>query len=138
MLLASRLLQLSEHSLKEVTGKLPLNLSANMANVAAKYLLLITLTGMFSILGVLCQTEPSASQVQSAFVAAKLVPDILDLSDIDNLEFLSVSFDSGVSANLGNSLRPEQIKNPQQVKWNADNSSYYMLLMIGKFEYLRT
>jgi hypothetical protein len=38
-----------------------------------------------------------------------------------------------LSANLGNELTPRQVKDIPTVQWNADDASYYLLVMTGLF-----
>jgi hypothetical protein len=38
-----------------------------------------------------------------------------------------------LSVNLGNELTPRQVKDIPTVRWNADDESYYLLVMTGLF-----
>lgn len=43
---------------------------------------------------------------------------------------LKVSYQSGVSANLGNELKPTQVKDKPTLTWEADENAYYTLIFV--------
>lgn len=51
------------------------------------------------------------------------------IKEIQNI-LLKVSYESGVSANLGNILTPTQVKDKPTVSWEAENGAYYTLLLV--------
>lgn len=57
----------------------------------------------------------------------KVIPDVIRTSPN---EILSVLYDGMNEVNLGNVLTPTQVKDMPQIKWNADENSYYTLLMV--------
>ncbi|XP_026476165.1 protein D3-like [Ctenocephalides felis] len=56
----------------------------------------------------------------------EIVPDVLDALPEKALQ---VSYDSGVSADLGNILTPTSVKNKPTVSWDADPKELYLLCM---------
>lgn len=41
-----------------------------------------------------------------------------------------MTYSGGVTANLGNEIAPIQVKDPPQVKWEAEKGAYYTLVMV--------
>lgn len=56
----------------------------------------------------------------------QVVPDVIPVAPV---EVAKVSFNSGVSANLGNELKPRQVKDVPKVEWNADAKALYTLCL---------
>lgn len=63
------------------------------------------------------------------FKSDGIIPDIFD--DVDNLQEVQVSSPSGVQVN-GSELTPTNVKDQPSVQWNAEEGSFYTLLMTGK------
>lgn len=62
------------------------------------------------------------------FVAEGIVSDVIDEAPGKVLE---VSYLSGVAAN-GSELTPTQVKDQPKVEWEAEEGTFYTLLMTGK------
>ncbi|KAK9693357.1 Phosphatidylethanolamine-binding protein [Popillia japonica] len=56
----------------------------------------------------------------------KIVPDVIDKVPVN---ILGVTYSNNVQVNGGNELTPTKVKNMPSVKWNADEGSYYVLVM---------
>lgn len=65
-------------------------------------------------------------QVREQFEKESVVPDILDVYPVS---VLNVSYPSGVRADLGNVVTPTQVKDQPTVQWEANEESFYTLLM---------
>lgn len=52
----------------------------------------------------------------------QVVPDVIPVAPA---KVATITYPSGVSANLGNELTPTQVKDIPNVQWNADKSSFY-------------
>lgn len=63
--------------------------------------------------------------VQSAMEEHGVVPDVIDTAPADEAE---VTY-GHLSVNFGNELTPRQAKDIPTVRWNADDESYYLLVM---------
>jgi phosphatidylethanolamine-binding protein len=59
-----------------------------------------------------------------------IIPDIFD--EVENLEEVKVSYSSGVKVNSGSELTPTNVKDEPLIEWNAEDNSFYTLLMTGK------
>jgi phosphatidylethanolamine-binding protein len=57
-----------------------------------------------------------------------IIPDIFE--EVNKLEELKVSYPSGVEVN-GSELTPTNVKDEPNVEWNAEDGSFYTLLMTG-------
>lgn len=67
-----------------------------------------------------------ASKVASKLQKHKIVPDVIDKAPN---EIIRVTFPCGVSAELGNILKPVQVKDEPNVRWKVCSHSLYTLCM---------
>ncbi len=75
-----------------------------------------------------------AANINDRFREEEIIPDIIDNVSLE-LQPLNVTYpSSGVSVNLGNSLRPSQVRIEPEVRWEAEVGAFYTLLMTGKLE----
>lgn len=58
-----------------------------------------------------------------------IIPDIFD--EVDKIDELKVSYPSNVEVN-GSELTPTNVKDEPLVEWNAEDGSFYTLLMTGE------
>ncbi|KAI8130948.1 Phosphatidylethanolamine-binding protein like protein F40A3.3 [Lucilia cuprina] len=65
------------------------------------------------------------SEIIKAMKRHEVIPDLLNEGP---QEILKVTFDSGVTANMGEELTPTQVQNPPLVEWSAEKDSFYTLL----------
>lgn len=56
----------------------------------------------------------------------QIVPDVIPVAPAEEAK---VSYDSGVTVNAGNELKPRQVKDVPKVEWKADPASFYTLCM---------
>ncbi|KAL1460502.1 hypothetical protein WDU94_012479, partial [Cyamophila willieti] len=71
--------------------------------------------------------DKSDSIVTESMEANQVVPEVISKAPQDTLQ---VSYNDGhLKAELGNELKPDDLKAAPQVSWNADASSYYTLVM---------
>ncbi|KAL7642798.1 UNVERIFIED_CONTAM: hypothetical protein RMT77_006086 [Armadillidium vulgare] len=56
----------------------------------------------------------------------QVVPDVIDSAPSKRVD---VSFSNGAKVELGNELTPTQVQNVPQVSWEAEEGSYYTLIM---------
>lgn len=74
----------------------------------------------------------STADITDKFRAEEIIPDIIDDLTFE-LQPLNVTYPtSGVGVNLGNILRPSQVRIAPTVTWEADVGAFYTLLMTGK------
>lgn len=64
------------------------------------------------------------------FTEDEIFPYILDL--VEDLQEAKVSYPSGAKAS-GGELTPTQVKDQPEVEWEAEDGSYYTLLLTGEF-----
>uniref|UniRef100_A0A915CT60 Phosphatidylethanolamine-binding protein n=1 Tax=Ditylenchus dipsaci TaxID=166011 RepID=A0A915CT60_9BILA len=67
----------------------------------------------------------STMSTSAAFSKEGVVPDVISKAPEKQV---SVEFDSGVKAELGNTLTPTQVKNQPKVSWEAQDGSLYTLI----------
>ena len=67
-----------------------------------------------------------ASEVSESFAKNGVVPDVIVTSP-ENL--VKVSYPSGISVNLGNTVTPTEVKDVPTVEFEAEQDSYYALIM---------
>ncbi|PIC23252.1 hypothetical protein B9Z55_017017 [Caenorhabditis nigoni] len=67
-----------------------------------------------------------ATMAAEAFTKHEVIPDVLAANPPAKL--VSVKFNSGVEANLGNVLTPTQVKDVPEVKWDAEPGALYTLI----------
>ncbi len=78
------------------------------------------------------QFEGVAGLVNDKFRDEEIVPDILDDFTVE-LQKLNISYHaSGVGVDLGNALKPSEVRNEPEVMWESQPDSFYTLLMTGK------
>ncbi|XP_023302379.2 protein D3-like [Lucilia cuprina] len=65
------------------------------------------------------------SEIIKAMKRHEVIPDLLNEGP---QEILKVTFDSGVTANMGEELTPTQVQNAPLVEWSAEKDSFYTLL----------
>lgn len=76
----------------------------------------------------------SAADITDKFREEEIIPDIIDDFTFE-LQPLNVTYPtSGVSVNLGNILKPSEVRTAPEVKWEADAGAFYTLLMTGKLK----
>lgn len=74
----------------------------------------------------------TAADINDKFREEEIIPDIFDDINVE-LQQLNITYpNSGVSVNLGNALRPSQVRIAPEVRWEAESDAYYTLLMTGK------
>lgn len=66
------------------------------------------------------------SSPSSAFTEHGVVPDVIEVGPPAVLE---ATWDGKVSANLGNELKPDQVKHQPTINWQADEKQYYTVIM---------
>jgi len=64
--------------------------------------------------------------ITDKFKEFEVVPDILNVAPTNLLE---ITYPSGVTVDLGNELTPTQVKDKPKLKWEADDDSYYTLIL---------
>ncbi|CTQ86804.1 Phosphatidylethanolamine-binding protein [Caenorhabditis elegans] len=67
-----------------------------------------------------------ATMAAEAFTKHEVIPDVLASNPPSKV--VSVKFNSGVEANLGNVLTPTQVKDTPEVKWDAEPGALYTLI----------
>lgn len=67
-----------------------------------------------------------SSQLIKAMDTHQVVPDVIAVAPA---ETAAVSYDAGVSVEMGNELKPRQVKNMPKVMWNGDAAAFYTLCM---------
>ncbi|CDW60800.1 OV 16 antigen [Trichuris trichiura] len=67
-----------------------------------------------------------SSNVPGKFAEHGVVPDVVAKAPE---QLCSAKFSSGVSAELGNVLKPTQVKDPPEVHWESDSSSLHTLIV---------
>ncbi|CAI5451097.1 unnamed protein product [Caenorhabditis angaria] len=72
-------------------------------------------------------TRGLASMASEAFTKHQVIPDVLPSGAPSKT--LSVKYNSGVEASLGNVLTPTQVKDQPEVKWDAEDGALYTLIM---------
>ncbi|KAG4070051.1 hypothetical protein HA402_013711 [Bradysia odoriphaga] len=74
----------------------------------------------------------TAADINDRFREEEIIPDIIDDIALE-LQPINVTYpSSGVSVNLGNELRPSQVRIQPEVTWEAEIGAFYTLLMSGK------
>lgn len=74
-----------------------------------------------------------SAEINDKFHEEEIFPDILDDVTVD-LRELNISYlSSGVNVSLGNELRPSQVTIQPDIQWEANETTYYTLLMTGTF-----
>lgn len=64
---------------------------------------------------------------ESKWRASSIVPDVIST---DPSETASVTYENNIIVDGGNELKPRDVKNIPQIKWNADEDKYYTLAMV--------
>jgi hypothetical protein len=82
-----------------------------------------------------CEIEAQSDEIKKKFTDEKIVPDILD-SLPDVMLGLNISYKTGVKVELGNVLKPSQVREDPDVKWVARIGATYTLLMTGSIDFL--
>ncbi|XP_013193283.2 protein D3 [Amyelois transitella] len=72
------------------------------------------------------------TEVSKAFVASKIVPDVIPSAPSI---LVKLSYPSGAVASLGNELTPTQVKDQPSVTYDADPNSYYTLVFTDPDNY---
>lgn len=83
-----------------------------------------------AILSFAINIEARSNRVKRKFIEAKILPDVLDFLP-DNMEFVKISYPSGVKVNLGNFLTPTQVRDQPIVQWKARKDAMFTFLMIA-------
>lgn len=92
--------------------------------------LLLTVLTLFCVLYPIEAITTTFDNVKDKFRAGKIEPDVVD--NLSNMKLLKVSYPTGVTASLGNTLTPTLVKDQPKVEWEADKSALYTLLMTGE------
>lgn len=72
------------------------------------------------------------ADITDKFREEEIIPDIIDDFAFE-LQPLNVTYPtSGVSVNLGNELKPSEVRTAPEVRWEAEAGAFYTLLMTGE------
>lgn len=93
-----------------------------------RHLLLTSLT----VFLVVHRIEATSEEIKQKFIDEEIVPDILD-SLPETMVTVKVTYlASGVSVDLGNALKPSEVREEPKVEWEARAGVVYSLLMTGE------
>lgn len=86
----------------------------------------------FSLFAAINLIGASSDDIKKSFTDEEIVPDILDALPA-TMEAVNVSYTTtGVAVNLGNALKPSQVREEPKVEFAARAGVVYTLLMTGE------